>query len=394
MKKKEFNFIIYSPFPHYTGGIETWLFNVSNSLANKNYKVNIFSYKDNTLEKSFVIKNDNITIYRIGILRSNNFLRKFIRSYLIIVDDIIFSLRMSIAINKKIKKNSTIISLGPIVSCLPVILNNIFYKRYKLICSVRGFHAKIITNRFKKLKILWYWLEEISFKKSDCIWCNGQDTLKYVINKGYQATLMPNGVDFKKYNKGNNSYLNFQEVDNLFNNSRSVYIVSTATLLKIKGVNELIKCLPKVAEHSKKKFKVIWVGKGNKDKYIKFAKELGVDNYIEFIGERKDTAPYLKLADIILCLSGGGGISMALLETMASAKPIIAWNNNVYRQLLKHNISGILVPNKNSDKLADALIDLINNYNSYKHLGKEASRISKEYDWENIVKKVIYLSNF
>jgi len=394
MKKKEFNFIIYSPFPHYTGGIETWLFNVSNSLANKNYKVNIFSYKDNTLEKSFVIKNDNITIYRIGILRSNNFLRKFIRSYLIIVDDIIFSLRMSIVISKKIKKNSTIISLGPIVSCLPIIINNIFYKRYKLICSVRGFHAKVMTNRFKKLKILWYWLEEVSFKKSDCIWCNGQDTLKYVINKGYQAILMPNGVDFKKYNKESNSYLNSQEVNNLFNNSRSVYIVSTATLLKIKGVDELIKCLPKVAGQSKKKFKVIWVGKGDKDKCIKFAKELGVDNYIEFIGERKDTAPYLKLADIILCLSGGGGISMALLEAMASAKPIIAWNNNVYRQLLKHNISGILVPTKNSDKLADALVDLINNYNSYKHLGKEASRISKEYDWENIVKKVIYLSNY
>ena len=85
---------------------------------------------------------------------------------------------------------------------------------------------------------------------------------------------------------------------------------------------------------------------------------------------------------------------MALLEAMASAKPIIAWNNNVYRQLLEHNVSGILVSNKNSDKLADALIDLINNYNSYKHLGKEASKISKEYDWENIVKKVIYLSNF
>jgi glycosyltransferase involved in cell wall biosynthesis len=246
-----------------------------------------------------------------------------------------------------------------------------------------------MKNRYPLLKTLWYSLERKTLKLADRIWCNGHDTVEYVRTMGFDAEFMPNGVDVGHYMSHMEDWKpEFEKDKDLFSDRNKLYIVSTATLLPIKGVKELIDAASLLKKRLLKSWQIVWVGKGDPIPYIAYAKQRGLDDEVVFTGERVDTAPYLRAAHIVACLSGGGGLSMAALEAMASGRVIVAWDSAVYRQLLGDNKSAFLVEENNSAKLADALEELIQSHGNYNIMGLEAQKAALAYDWGNVVKKV------
>ena len=66
---------------------------------------------------------------------------------------------------------------------------------------------------------------------------------------------------------------------------------------------------------------------------------------------------------------------MVLLEAMGCGLPILSFDSpNGPRHIVKHNEDGVLVEYLNSKELANSLIDVIQNPNILKQLGKQAKK--------------------
>ena len=172
-----------------------------------------------------------------------------------------------------------------------------------------------------------------------------------------------------------------------------------------KGLDHLIKALPKVLEkHPNTK---LVVAGGNHphvnewansylEKIHQLIDELGVRHAIHmtegFIPE-EDIPLYIASADICIMPYDQTEIISAsgVLHTFAShGKPLIA--TKVYQTSeLTHGVNAILVPPKNPEALANAIIKLLSNPNLRKKIAENIKRLATENRWENIANKTLDL---
>jgi glycosyltransferase involved in cell wall biosynthesis len=382
------HFLVNSPFPNYTGGRETWLYNVVERLATPETPVHIVSVWNNSLGESFQFLNPDVQLSRIRILTSFPRLRNLVRSYLNALDMMVFVAAAARRLRQEVRPDDIVIALGTIEEA--AVIKRLSRKRRILpVCSVRGFHAEVLTWRFPLLKRLWYCLERKGLEASQRIWCNGFDTLAYVRKLGFEAVLVPNGVNVKHYAAPDRlAHPEFAGDKAAFADTSVKYLVATATLLPVKGIREFLTALSRLKTKVLPAWKAVWIGKGDPSEYLSYAGQIGVRDDIIFLGERRDTAPYLQAADIVLCLSGGGGLAMATLEAMASGKPIVAWDSSFYRQLLRNDKSAVMVQEKDAAALAGALEQILVRPEKFASLGIAAQKDVEKYDWEAVVQTV------
>lgn len=377
-------FLINSPYPNYTGGIENWLYNVSTRLSEK-HEVSIISHYDHRDSLYYPNITDKIKLYQYKTLNSYSFFQPFIRSYLVLID---FFIR-AYAMGKKLKtlidptKMYYIVALDSMFCVKAELLaksknNNIF-----LIASVRGPHAEILSEQFPLFTKIILNYEKKMLQKVDQIWSNGYDTMDQLKIKGFNSKLVKNGIDYLSLV---NREVEDVEFERLVKNK--ITIVNVGTLLPIKGIYELIDALFLIKDKFNSNVHLIFIGKGSKENFANYAKKKNLYDKVHFLGHRNNPALYVKKCTISACLSGGSGMSMAAIESMVSNIPIIAWNTPIYRQFNRNKQTMVLVE-KNVNALAEGITDIIENYQKYEIITKNATKEAMKYDWELICNDII-----
>lgn len=131
------------------------------------------------------------------------------------------------------------------------------------------------------------------------------------------------------------------------------------------------------------------VGEGNLERSLKLKVEsLKLDNKIIFTGFRKDVKEILAALDIFVLPSIREGQPIILLEAMAMAKPIIATNIEGVNETVIDGETGILVPPKNPQALAEAILRLTQDKELRKKMGLAGRKLVEEkFDIREIVKQ-------
>ena len=380
---KEIVFLMNSTFPYYSGGRETWLFNIIQRLSNY-YKITVISYNGERSSLQFSGIKPEIEIIRISTFASNKIIKPFVKSYLSHFNQVmaISAFQKKCLELKKRNNNTVFISMDTIYSAIPLVNLKLLDNDFCFVCNVKGPHSEVLSNKFKFIKN-WFLRNEIkSLELATDVWTNGRDTQDNIKKIRNDSFLVGNGVDIGSID--NCKVLPIEEIfsSNIFK------ICSVATLSDIKGVKQLIEASSILCKKGLSDHVVIFVGKGSNSQYKNYAEKLGVDKNLFFLGEKTDVNPYIKNSDLLTCLSGGGGMSMSALESLASKTPVIAWDSNVYRPLIKHNKTGYLVEPWNSKELADGIEVIMNNYDYYRGAGVKARESVEKYDWDNIVKNI------
>lgn len=92
--------------------------------------------------------------------------------------------------------------------------------------------------------------------------------------------------------------------------------------------------------------------------------------------------------DLIVLPSIGEGFSNAILEAMALGKVVVASNSGGNPELIENGETGFLVPPKNPEKLAEAMLKILKNQKKVRELGKAAKkRVKKMFDITACVRK-------
>jgi len=158
---------------------------------------------------------------------------------------------------------------------------------------------------------------------------------------------------------------------------------------KYKGISYLIKA----SEDIKKvvpEIKIIIAGKGDlgidKDKLDK--KVFIIDNdYIDM----HTLAKYIQKSNVVVLPYIDATQSAVLMAAYAFNKPVVATNVGGIPELVDDSVTGILVPPRNSQKLAEAIIYFLKNPDKRKEISENIQRkfSDGEFGWDVITEKLI-----
>lgn len=171
----------------------------------------------------------------------------------------------------------------------------------------------------------------------------------------------------------------------------SVIFGTVGRLAETKGQKYLIEAYSQV----KKKIpnsKLVIIGNGPlSEKLKKDAEAFGISKDVIFMGYRTDVLELLKGLDIFVFPSIAEGLPLALLEAMASRLPIIASNVGGIPEVFGNSNCGILVPPRDSQSLANAMIEIgLLNESRRKDMGESSrKRVEDAFTTEIMCKNLM-----
>ncbi len=159
---------------------------------------------------------------------------------------------------------------------------------------------------------------------------------------------------------------------------REKKIVMVARLHENKNQAMVMEAFKKVLEHGYTDYKLVFYGDGpDRLRLQRLAVKLGIESSIEFKGNVRHVAEHIEKAAIYVLASNHEGMPNSLIEAMALGLPCISTDCPCGgpRELIKSGINGILVPVGDTDKMAEAMLELVSNKAYAENLGKKASNI-------------------
>lgn len=254
----------------------------------------------------------------------------------------------------------------------------------KVIYTAHGFHfykgAPIINW------ILFYPIERIYSRITDVLITINKEDFQFAKKhlKAREIRYVPGiGVDTKKFQNivvdkaAKRSELGIKDSDFM--------IISVGELNKNKNQEIIIRA---IALLKKNNIHYFVAGQGSeKEHLMRIAKELNVN--LHLLGYRTDIAELLKIADVYAFPSYREGLSVALMEAMASGLPLIASKIRGNIDIVKDGINGYLLDPDDVRGWAEKIQCLKDDSSKQKIMGQNNQNSMEKYDI-NTVKKQLY----
>lgn len=192
-----------------------------------------------------------------------------------------------------------------------------------------------------------------------------------------RAKVIKLGINLKKFNPSGD-FTNVRVALGVNENTLLVGYVVRMTIQK--DPITLVRAISLIPKEMDIRF--LFVGDGDlKEETIKLAKELGVEPRIIFMGFRQDIPDMLNAIDVYCLPSLWEGLPIGMLEAMAMEKAVVATAIDGAKEVIVNEENGLLIPVKDPQRLAEALIRLYIDQGLRKAMGKHAGQtIIKDFN--------------
>jgi glycosyltransferase involved in cell wall biosynthesis len=162
-------------------------------------------------------------------------------------------------------------------------------------------------------------------------------------------------------------------------------VLTAARLGRHKGHTYLIeaaKRLPRAA--------FLFVGEGPERAALEAqAREAGVGERVHFLGYRDDVPDLLAACDVFALPSLYEGLPLSVMEAMAAGKPVVASAIGGTDEAVVHGETGLLVPTRDPDALAEAIGACLSDREMARRFGEAGSkRARREFSAESMVQQI------
>jgi glycosyltransferase involved in cell wall biosynthesis len=105
----------------------------------------------------------------------------------------------------------------------------------------------------------------------------------------------------------------------------------------------------------------VWIaGEGTlREALLAEHRALGLDNRVRLLGFREDVVPLLRAADLFVLSSYLEGLGTSVLDAMAAGLPVVATEVGGVPEMVRHEVTGLLVPPRDPAALARAMERLV-----------------------------------
>jgi glycosyltransferase involved in cell wall biosynthesis len=228
---------------------------------------------------------------------------------------------------------------------------------------------------------------------SDTIICPSRVTRDYIASLGLSrklVTVIPNGV----------SPSDFSASPLPPRDGRVPVLLYIGTLADWQGLDVVIHALPKILEKQTVRLQIVGRGRSRQRKMLaKQIRKLGVEEHVSV----QPAVPHHEIpgliagADVCIAPLGlndrnvtQGACPIKVLEYMASARPLLASNMPIVRELVREDVDGLLFSPNDPDDLARQVLTLLNDEALSKRLAESASqRALTMFTWHESQKKLL-----
>jgi glycosyltransferase involved in cell wall biosynthesis len=203
-----------------------------------------------------------------------------------------------------------------------------------------------------------------------------------------RAQVIKNGINLQRFNPSLHTY----NVRAELGIGRDVLLVGyIARITAQKDPFTLLRAVALLPPALKVKF--LLVGNGDlKAEAQELARTLKIGDKVLFTGFRQDMPDVLQALDIYCLPSLWEGLPIGVLEAMAMGKPVVASNIEATREIIEHDVNGLLVPPQDPVQLAAALLHLAASSELRRTLGARAYQtIQAGFTAEEMTRQVEHL---
>lgn len=268
-------------------------------------------------------------------------------------------------------------------------------KKYDIIIGVEGYYSLllgIISKSIKSKVIGWqhnsyeaylkntrryYWNQDILFKKylqnlDKFLVLTNHDKNKYYEELHIKSEVIYNPRSFKSNNKSN-----------LLNKK----FIAAGRFTYQKGFDLLLSSF-QIFSESNNEWNLDIFGEGEEEEtLLDLIRKYNLEDRVRIKKFTNKIKEYLLDSSVLLLSSRWEGMPMIVLESMELGLPIISYDITASQQLIQNNEQGILVNKYDTDKFADAMLQLAQSYELRKKYSTNAIKKSREFDIESIAKK-------
>jgi glycosyltransferase involved in cell wall biosynthesis len=245
---------------------------------------------------------------------------------------------------------------------------------------------KLLGRYYTYSRFVSYRLEEFSLRHADRVFCTNEFTRQYALRLGVapeKTRVVPHRVD-----------LNLIGAQDELLARRELGLDDRPMILFVgrfeadKQVDVVIEAIPAILKrHPAATF--VFLGDGSlRGELEGRCAELGIASAVVFAGfqTRERIAKYLAAASVVWIPMSG----FVVYEAAAARKPIVAFDVEWHSEFVEHNVTGMLVENRNVPKLTEAVVALLDNPDHARFLAENAEkRFYEECDQDRLADREI-----
>ena len=215
--------------------------------------------------------------------------------------------------------------------------------------------------------------KRLVYENADIVLCVSKSTAdEFQVFRSKKTEVVWNGVDF--------------EIDGLQRLDQNTNACFVGRVRPEKGISTLLRAWKMVTE-KRHSANLTIVGEGSQNFMSTFqaeAKNLGVADKVTFTGRvsRSDLFNIIQTSKLFVLPSEQEGFSLATLEAMSAGLPCVLSDLPALREIYKD--VAIFFPEGDYRKLAEIILDLLDNSQLRKSLSEKGKDLAKKYSWSAV----------
>lgn len=169
----------------------------------------------------------------------------------------------------------------------------------------------------------------------------------------------------------------------------SPLIVTVGRLSHEKGLDILLRALPRVMEHYPT---IGWAAIGDGEERANLetlARDLGLEQAVWFVGAVNEIEPLMARAHLLIQPSRSEGTPLAVLEAMALGVPVVGTRVGGVPELLQDGAAGYLVDAEDPHQLASTIVAALSDDKERREKASIARGALKQYEASTVAKRVM-----
>ena len=157
-----------------------------------------------------------------------------------------------------------------------------------------------------------------------------------------------------------------------------------AALRPEKGHRTFLRAAAQVAaawNQPRRELRFVLIGEGPEQMALQIlARDLGITDRVVFTGDRRNITEWLSALNVVVLPSDAESLPNAVLEAMASARPVIATRVGGVPEIVEEGVTGSMVPPGDPEAMAAAILRLISDEGLCRRMGAAArARIERDF---------------